>query len=118
MGWLWLSTGMRAVDHCVEALCQHLRPRGGATPYGDGLATAGLSLLARGLRRCKEAPMDLDARLTCQLGCFFAIQGAQHNGGGISHAIGHILGGTFNVPHGYTTCVTLPSALQWNSAVN
>jgi len=34
------------------------------------------------------------------------------------HAIGHILGGTCNVPHGYTSCVMLPPVLRYNATVN
>ena len=37
---------------------------------------------------------------------------------GASHAIGHILGGSANVPHGYTSCVMLPHVLEWNKSVN
>lgn len=117
--WLWLSTGMRAVDHCVESLCSLPAGAGGqATPYGDALAVAGLSLLARGLQRCKADPGDLAARLECQLGSFFAVEAAGVNKCGASHAIGHILGGTFDVPHGYTSCVALHGVLRWNAPVN
>lgn len=34
---------------------------------------------------------------------------------GASHAIGHILGGTCDVPHGYCSCVMAPYVLQWNA---
>src|ERR1700674_5992529 len=37
---------------------------------------------------------------------------------GASHAIGHILGGTANVPHGHTSCVMLPYVLDFNVQVN
>jgi maleylacetate reductase len=37
---------------------------------------------------------------------------------GASHAIGHILGGTCDVPHGYTSCIMLPAVLRWNRSVN
>ena len=37
---------------------------------------------------------------------------------GLSHAIGHVLGGTCDVPHGYTSCVMLPYVMAWNSEVN
>jgi len=37
---------------------------------------------------------------------------------GASHGIGHVLGGTCDVPHGYTTCVMLPSVLRYNASVN
>jgi maleylacetate reductase len=37
---------------------------------------------------------------------------------GASHGIGHVLGGTADVPHGYTSCVMLPPVLRYNESVN
>jgi maleylacetate reductase len=37
---------------------------------------------------------------------------------GASHGIGHVLGGTAGVPHGYTSCVMLPHVLRFNQPVN
>ena len=37
---------------------------------------------------------------------------------GASHGIGHVLGGTAGVPHGYTSCVMLPAVLRFNEPVN
>ena len=37
---------------------------------------------------------------------------------GASHGIGHVLGGTAHVPHGYTSCVMLPHVLRFNAPVN
>jgi alcohol dehydrogenase class IV len=37
---------------------------------------------------------------------------------GISHATGHALGGSYDVPHGYTSCVMAPFALEFNADVN
>tara|TARA_A100001037_G_scaffold305792_1_gene347452 strand:- start:1774 stop:2946 length:1173 start_codon:yes stop_codon:yes gene_type:complete len=112
--WLWLSTGIRAVDHAVETLCS---PR--ATAHSDGPALHALRLLGSGLRRSKADPTDLDARLDCQLGVWASME---HNQDGIpmgaSHGIGHVLGGTCGVPHGHTSCVMLPAVLDWNQAFN
>mmetsp|Transcript_99167 Transcript_99167/g.318186 ORF Transcript_99167/g.318186 Transcript_99167/m.318186 type:complete len:435 (+) Transcript_99167:174-1478(+) len=107
----FLGTGVRAVDHCVEALCSH-----DGNPYSDNLAAGALTLLVRGLRRVKVVPTDLEARSACQLGIFQAAQ-ASHSGPhmGASHAIGHILGPLFDVPHGETSCVALPGVLRWNA---
>jgi maleylacetate reductase len=66
--WLWLSTGIRAVDHCVEGLCS-----GFANPYGDAQAMKGLELLGRGLPRVKADSEDLDARLDCQIGAWLSM---------------------------------------------
>ena len=112
--WLWLSTGIRAVDHAVEDICSI-----DAQPYVDGTSTHALRLLGRGLPRCKEAGDDLDARLDCQIGAWLSMAGvAAGVSKGASHAIGHMLGGTADVPHGYTSCVMLPNVLRWNRAIN
>lgn len=109
--WLWLSTGVRAVDHAVEALASDK-----SNYFADGMAESALSLLAAGLPRSKADPADLDARLKCQVGAWQSI--IPIIGGvpmGASHAIGHILGGTCDVPHGYTSCVMSPYVLAWNA---
>ncbi len=111
---LWFSTGMKAVDHCVETLCSLTR-----APFADALATEGLKRLAIGLRASKGAPGDLEFRLECQLGMWLAISGASAGQGlGASHAIGHTLGGMLGVPHGITSCVALPAVLAWNAGTN
>lgn len=107
---LWFSTGMKAVDHAVEQLCNPVR-----TPYADALAEDGLRRLTRGLAATKASPGDLDARLECQFGMWLAMSGAGAGRGlGASHAIGHTLGGAYGVPHGITSCVMLWAVLKWN----
>ena len=109
---LWFSTGLKAVDHAVEQLCNPLR-----APYADALAAEGLKRLAAGLPASKADPADLDARQECQFGMWLAISGAGAGRGmGASHAIGHTLGGSYGVPHGITSCVALPAVLKWNEA--
>jgi maleylacetate reductase len=111
---LWLSTGIKAVDHAVEQLCNPQR-----APFADALAEEGLRRLSRALPATKNEPDDLDARLECQFGMWLAISGASAGRGiGASHAIGHTLGGMFGVPHGMTSCVTLHAVLRWNEPVN
>jgi maleylacetate reductase len=112
--WLFLSTGIRAVDHCVEALCSLE-----AHPYADAQALKGLSMLAQGLPRVKADPGDLEARMDCQIGTWLSM-GASAAGVpmGASHGIGYVLGAAFNVPHGYTSCVMLPAVMRWNKPAN
>lgn len=56
--WVWLSTGVRAIDHATEGLCSPL-----SNPVSDGMYKHALHLLSRSLRRTKADPGDLDARL-------------------------------------------------------
>jgi alcohol dehydrogenase class IV len=112
--WLWLSTGIRAVDHCVEGMCSNE-----ANAFGDAQAAKGLSLLASGLARVKADPTDLAARLDCQTGTWLSM--APLAAGvpmGASHGIGYVLGAVFDVPHGHTSCIMLPAVMRWNKASN
>lgn len=112
--WLWNSTGIRAVDHCVEGYCSRE-----ANAYGDAAALHALTLLTRGLRRVKEDPLNTKARSDCQLGSSLSM--APLNAGvpmGASHGIGYVLGAMFGVPHGYTSCIMLPAVMRWNRPVN
>jgi len=108
--WLFLSTGIRAVDHCVEGICSRE-----AHPYADAQAVKGLSMLAQALPRVKADPRDLDARIDCQIGTWLSM-GPLSSGVpmGASHGIGYVLGAVYDVPHGYTSCVMLPAVMRWN----
>jgi alcohol dehydrogenase class IV len=107
--WLWLSTGIRGVDHAVETLCSV-----DAHPYCDGLALHALRLFAEGLPRSKAAPQDLEARLRCQQASWLAASSIARVNYGASHGIGHALGGTADVPHGHTSCIMLPHVMRYN----
>jgi maleylacetate reductase len=112
--WLFLSTGIRAVDHAVEDICS---PECNA--YSEAAAIHALKLLSRGLRATKADPASLTARHDCLMGMWLSMVGSQSGvSKGASHAIGHILGGTAGVPHGYTSCVMLPYVMKWNKSVN
>ena len=112
--WLWLSTGIRAVDHCVEGLSSRE-----AHPYADAQAFKGLAMLSQALPRVKADPGDLEARQNCQIGTWLAM-GPLSAGVpmGASHGIGYILGAAFDVPHGHTSCVMLPAVMRWNKRDN
>ncbi|TVY84484.1 Dehydrogenase [Lachnellula suecica] len=111
---VWLSTGLRAMDHCVETICSS-NPK----PTGTVYSTKGLRLLIPALLKTKEDPKNLEARLNAQKGGAesmkaFLLEGV-HVGG--SHGIGHQLG-PYGVPHAETTCVLLPAVQKFNASFN
>ncbi len=112
--WLFLSTGIRAVDHCVEGMCSLE-----SNPFGDAQAFRGLGLLTSGLTRVKQNPGDLQARQDCQVGAWLSM-GPLAAGVpmGASHGIGYVLGAVFGIPHGHTSCIMLPAAMRWNKSAN
>ncbi|MCQ4322627.1 iron-containing alcohol dehydrogenase [Stutzerimonas stutzeri] len=112
--WLWYSTGIRSLDHAMETLGSFQ-----SNDFADGMAESAIRLLVDGLGRVRKDVSDLEGRLRCQIGVWQSMLPLV--GGvpmGASHAIGHTLGGTADVPHGYTSCVMAPYVLQWNQAVN
>ena len=112
--WLWLSSGIRALDHAVETVCA---PKADIRSYLE--AVAAIKLLAGALPRTLADPNDLTARLDAQIAMWLSME---HNRFGVSmgasHGIGHVLGGTCDVPHGYTSCVMLPTVMRYNQSAN
>jgi len=106
---LWLSTLVRSVDHAVEACYSKM-----GNPHTDILAAEGARLMFKYLPKCYESPDDLQVRGSLQVAAWhsgWAVIGA---GAGLSHGIGYILGGTYDVPHGFCSCIMLPAVMEWN----
>ncbi len=107
---LWLSSGVRAIDHAVEAI---LSPD--ANPFIDGCALHALRLLGQSLKATRADPGDLMARHDSQFGVWLAAQSVGRVRYGASHGIGHQLGAVAGVAHGHTSCVMLPAVMAWNA---
>lgn len=107
---LWLSTGVRSVDHAVEGYCAKA-----ASPAIKGSFVQSLKMLAQSLRATVKDPSDLSARLISQEALWLGSMGRSYVTMGASHGIGYILGGAFGVPHGVTSCVMLPAVVEWNA---
>jgi len=111
---IWLQSGVRAIDHCIEGICSLQ-----STTESDEVAIAGLRLLVPGLARCKARREDLEARHDCQMGVIEAMKVVFQFGVpmGASHGIGHQLG-PLGVGHGETSCILLPAVCGYNESVN
>ena len=106
---LWLGTGIRAVDHCIEAMYSATRQ-----PFTDALAYRALNMLVRYLRETKADPSDLAARGQCMVAAWMSVCGLGSVALGLSHGIGHQLGARCNVPHGETSAVMLRNVMTFN----
>jgi len=106
---LWLSTGVRALDHAVETLSSSE-----AMPIADAGALHAIRLLSESLPVNKANPYDLDKRLDSQMAIALACMGLNRVAYGASHGIGHQLGAVAGVPHGYTSCILLPHVMAFN----
>ena len=111
--WLWLSTGVKAMDHCIERLyCS------GNQPAIDAPILAAAETLFHHLPRSRESDGDSEARLQCLVAAWMSMMGAPNFATGLSHAIGHIIGVHYSVGHGYTSCVTQPYVMEFNRPVS
>jgi alcohol dehydrogenase len=55
--------------------------------------------------------------MQCQVSAWLSIFGMSNTRGGISHALGHQIGPMWNVPHGITSCITLPHVMRFMAGV-
>lgn len=111
--WVWLSSGMRAVDHAVESICSRT-----ANPFTDSTCLRALRMLQRSMRAVRKAPDDLAVRLDGQVGVWLASTGMMRGQYGASHGLSFHLSAIADVPHGHCSCVLLPAVLRYNKSVN
>ena len=104
---LWLSTGIRALDHAVEGFLF-----GGEHPITDVTGVEGARRLMEYLPRSRDEPEDVAVRLELQIAAWLAYFGPFNTPMGLSHALGRRIGASYGVPHGYTSCITLAPSLK------
>jgi maleylacetate reductase len=104
---LWLSTGIRALDHAVEGLLY-----GGEHPITDVTGAEGARRLLACLPRSKKRPDDVEVRGELQVAAWLAYFGPYNTPMGLSHELGRRIGASYSVPHGYTSCITLAPSLE------
>ena len=104
---LWLSSGVKALDHALESL---LNPR--HHPVTDALALEAAAILFDVLPACARDPAAAEPRGRAQIAAWMSLFSPATARGGLSHALGHQLGAR-GVPHGLTSCITLPAVLRF-----
>ncbi|EME38487.1 hypothetical protein DOTSEDRAFT_75874 [Dothistroma septosporum NZE10] len=104
--WLWMSTGMRSMDHAMELM---YHPTSTEMPCRQMALSAAGDLFGY-LPKYKQNPKDEQVITKLQLAAFASlgflalnIKGAL----GLSHALGYALGSPYQIPHGITSCLTL-----------
>ena len=112
--WLWTATGMRAMDHAVEVIYSSRHQ-----PIVDALAARAIAMLLEHLPASLKTTgaESLAHRGQCQLAAWFSIFGIMSTRVGISHALGHQIGPMWDVPHGVTSCITLPHVMRFMADV-
>jgi alcohol dehydrogenase len=106
------ATGMDALTHALES---YLSVR--ANPWSDGIALQVIRMIAVHLPRAHADGQDLEARSQMLLAAHMAGIGMATTGLGLCHAVGHALGGRFDIAHGVALTMLLPEVLRFNAAV-
>jgi alcohol dehydrogenase class IV len=104
---LWLSTGIRALDHAVEGVLY-----GNEHPVTDVTGLEGARRLMDLLPRSRRDPDDVGVRGELQVAAWLSYFGPLNTPMGISHGLGRRLGASYGVPHGITSCITLAPSLE------
>ncbi|KAL7414638.1 hypothetical protein BDY24DRAFT_339283 [Mrakia frigida] len=104
---LWLSTGIRALDHALESLYR----KGSQGPLKH-LALAAVQELFVCLPLCTDDSKNVDVRARLQIAAWESLWlNSVPTAIGLSHSLGHKLGATYSIPHGICSCLTLPPTL-------
>ena len=105
---LWLSTGIRALDHAVEG---YLAP--GDHPFNDVMAVEAIRRIFDSLPRAKAAASDVDVRTQNQVAAWFSFTLPGASAAGLSHTMGKQIGARHGIPHGVTSCLLLPHVMRY-----
>ena len=105
---LWLSTGIRALDHAVEGFLAD-----GEHPFNDVMALEAIRRLFDSLPRAKAAPDDAGVRSENQLAAWFSFTLPGASAAGLSHVMGKQIGARHGIPHGVTSCLLLPHVMRY-----
>jgi alcohol dehydrogenase class IV len=103
------ATGMDALTHALES---YLSVR--ANPWSAGIALQVIRMVREFLPRAVADGTDLEARAQMLLAAHMAGLAMASTGLGACHAIGHALGGRFNVAHGVALTMVLPQVLAFS----
>jgi len=106
------ATGMDALTHALESYLSVNH-----NPWSDGIAMQVIKMVAGNLPRAVQDGKDLAARSQLLLAAHMAGVAMANTGLGIAHAIGHSLGGRWNIAHGVTLTMVLPGVLRFNLPV-
>jgi alcohol dehydrogenase len=106
------ATGLDALTHALE--CYLSRE---PNPWSDGIALQVIRMVATSLPRAWADGTDLTARSQMLLAGHMAGVAMAGTGLGLCHAIGHSLGGRWNIAHGMALSTVLPDVLRFNLPV-
>ncbi len=106
---LTAATGMDALTHAIEASTSIA-----AQPLADLLAFRAIELIHEFLPRAVKDGTDMEARTKMAFASLLAGMAFNNGWVALAHAIAHVLGGLFDLPHGLCCALALPVAMEYN----
>lgn len=100
---LWRTTGIRTLDHTIETMTSNFQ--------NEPARIMAISALRKIMTNLGND--SLDARHECQLAAWYSYFDVYDSPFGLSHRIGRIIGAKWDIPHGVTSCITLPAVLDY-----
>jgi alcohol dehydrogenase class IV len=105
-----LATGLNGLAHCIEGLYSRM-----CSPIASALAIEAIARFDGALRDVARSPDLVAARAELLLAAHMSGMVLASARSCLHHAICHVLGATFNVPHGAVNAVILPHAVRFNA---
>ncbi len=109
---LTAGTGADALAHAVDAFMTSR-----SNELNQTIALKAIEMVFKWLPKAYEDGSDLMPRMKMQMAAFMAGISLSNGGSGISHALGHSIGGLFHIHHGVMVLLFLPYELQVYSKV-
>ena len=110
---LTADTGMDALTHAIEGYTSTWH-----NDFSDGLCLQAIKLIFTYLPRAVANGDDEEAREKMHNAASLAGLGVINSMCSLAHALGHSLGGIYNVPHGRAVGLFLPYTIQFNAYGN
>jgi alcohol dehydrogenase class IV len=102
------ATGIDAMTHCLEAFTNKF-----AKPIIDLIALEGIRLVSKNLKAACDNGADLDAKTQLALASMYGGQCLGPVNTAAVHALAYPLGATFNINHGLSIALLLPSVMEF-----
>ena len=105
---LWKSTGIRSLDHALETILSN--------NFSEPAVMFAMKSIEKLMANLEAT--GLDSRLECQKAAWYSYFEVFDAPMGLSHRIGRIIGAKYEVPHGITSCITLPQVVMMYAREN
>jgi len=109
---LTASTGIDALAHSIESTLTRK-----ANLITQALALQAIKLISGNLREAVSNGGDMEARCNMALATLMGALSETNAGDIEAHAIGHLIGSVYDVPHGTACGIALPYAMEYNRVI-